>query len=262
MEGAALATAIARLLEMLIILFEVFGLRNKIAGSLKDFFGYSRDLATRIVKNALPTTTNETLWGIGTSLYIAAFARIGIAEGAAVQACNTINNMFTLAAFSVGDAILILVGQKLGEGKPELAYTMSKKMIKIGLVIGIVMGAGVIAAGEPLLSLFSFSRQGEEYAFRILIIYGLTMWLTIYNATHVTGTLRCGGDTKFAMVTETATVWLIGVPLAFITSLYLQWPIYLAVLAVRLEEAVKGVFLTKRYFSKKWLRNVIKDIDD
>ena len=110
-EGAALATAIARLLEMLIILFEVFGLRNKIAGSLKDFFGYSRDLATRIVKNALPTTTNETLWGIGTSLYIAAFARIGIAEGAAVQACNTINNMFTLAAFSVGDAILILVGQ-------------------------------------------------------------------------------------------------------------------------------------------------------
>ena len=156
-EGAALATAIARLLEMLIILFEVFGLRNKIAGSLKDFFGYSRDLATRIVKNALPTTTNETLWGIGTSLYIAAFARIGIAEGAAVQACNTINNMFTLAAFSVGDAILILVGQKLGEGKPELAYTMSKKMIKIGLVIGIVMGAGVIAAGEPLLSLFSFS---------------------------------------------------------------------------------------------------------
>mgnify|MGYP000004716642 FL=1 len=261
-EGAALATAIARLLEMLIILFEVFGLRNKIAGSLKDFFGYSRDLATRIVKNALPTTTNETLWGIGTSLYIAAFARIGIAEGAAVQACNTINNMFTLAAFSVGDAILILVGQKLGEGKPELAYTMSKKMIKIGLVIGIVMGAGVIAAGEPLLSLFSFSRQGEEYAFRILIIYGLTMWLTIYNATHVTGTLRCGGDTKFAMVTETATVWLIGVPLAFITSLYLQWPIYLAVLAVKLEEAVKGIFLTKRYFSKKWLRNVIKDIDD
>ena len=261
-EGAALATAIARLLEMLIILFEVFGLRNKIAGSLKDFFGYSRDLATRIVKNALPTTTNETLWGIGTSLYIAAFARIGIAEGAAVQACNTINNMFTLAAFSVGDAILILVGQKLGEGKPELAYTMSKKMIKIGLVIGIVMGAGVIAAGEPLLSLFSFSRQGEEYAFRILIIYGLTMWLTIYNATHVTGTLRCGGDTKFAMVTETATVWLIGVPLAFITSLYLQWPIYLAVLAVKLEEAVKGIFLTKRYFSKKWLRNVIKDIGD
>ena len=261
-EGAALATAIARLFEMLIILFEVFVLKNKIAGRFREFFGYSREIAFKIVKNALPTTTNETLWGIGTSLYIAAFSRIGIAEGAAIQACNTINNMFAMAAFSIGDAILILVGQKLGEGKTELAYNMSKKMVKMGLVIGILFGVGVIMAGEPLLSLFKFSEEGADYALKILIIYGATMWLTVYNAMHVTGTLRCGGDTKFAMITETSTVWLIGVPMAFITSLYFQFPIYLAVLAVKMEEAVKGIFLTKRYFSRKWLKNVINEIDD
>ena len=170
-EGAALATAIARLFEMLIILFEVFVLKNKIAGRFREFFGYSREIAFKIVKNALPTTTNETLWGIGTSLYIAAFSRIGIAEGAAIQACNTINNMFAMAAFSIGDAILILVGQKLGEGKTELAYNMSKKMVKMGLVIGILFGVGVIMAGEPLLSLFKFSEEGADYALKILIIY-------------------------------------------------------------------------------------------
>lgn len=261
-RGAALATAIARALEMCIILFEIFGLKNKLAGSLKEFFGYSKELALKIVRNALPTTANETLWGIGTSLYIAAFARIGISEGAAIQACNTINNMFAMAAFSIGDAVLILVGHKLGEGKTELAYNMSKKMVKIGIVIGVCFGAGVIAAGKPLLSLFDFSQAGADYAFKILIIYGATMWLSIYNGIHVTGTLRCGGDTKFAMLTETATVWLIGVPLAFITSLYLQLPIYLAVLAVKSEEAVKAVFLTKRYFSRKWLKNVITGIDN
>ena len=261
-EGAALATAIARLLEMLIILFEVFVLKNKIAGHFREFFSYSKELAARIIRNALPTTANETLWGIGTSMYVAAFARIGISEGAAVQACNTINNMFALAAFSIGDAVLILVGQKLGEGKTELAYNMSRKMIRMGLIVGAVFGAGVIIAGEPLLSLFSFSEQGAAYAFKILIVYGATMWLTLYNAIHVTGTLRCGGDTKFAMITETGTVWLIGVPLAFITSLYLHMPIYLAVLAVKIEEVVKAVFLTKRYYSRKWLKTVIKGIDD
>lgn len=261
-EGAALATAIARLLEMLIILFEVFVLKNKIAGHFREFFSYSKELAARIIRNALPTTANETLWGIGTSMYVAAFARIGISEGAAVQACNTINNMFALAAFSIGDAVLILVGQKLGEGKTELAYNMSRKMIRMGLIVGAVFGAGVIIAGEPLLSLFSFSEQGAAYAFRILIVYGATMWLTLYNAIHVTGTLRCGGDTKFAMITETGTVWLIGVPLAFITSLYLHMPIYLAVLAVKIEEVVKAIFLTRRYYSRKWLKTVIKGIDD
>lgn len=259
-QGAALATSIARFLEMSIILFIVFGRKNIVAGKLSEYFIYNRELAGRIIRNALPTTINETMWGLGTSLYVAAFARIGITAGAAIQACNTISNMFSLAAFSVGDAVLILVGQKLGEGKTELAYAMSKKMVAFGLVIGIIMGLGVIAAGEPLLSLFEFTEEGADAAMKILIVYGLTMGLNLYNGIHITGTLRCGGDTRFAMFTEVGTVWLIGVPMAFLTSLYLGWPIYFALLAVKLEELVKGIILTKRYLSKKWVKNVIHDI--
>lgn len=259
-QGAALATSIARFIEMSIILFIVFGRKNIVAGRLSEYFSYGKDLALRIVKNALPTTINETMWGLGTSLYVAAFARIGITAGAAIQACNTISNMFSLAAFSVGDAVLILIGQKLGEGKTELAYEMSKKMVVIGLVVGIIMGLGVIAAGEPLLSLFEFTDEGADAAMKILIVYGATMGLNLYNGIHITGTLRCGGDTRFAMFTEVGTVWLIGVPMAFITSLYLGWPVYFALLAVKTEELVKGIILTKRYLSKKWLNSVIKGI--
>lgn len=259
-QGAALATSIARFVEMSIILFIVFGRKNMVAGKPSEYFSYGKELAVRIVKNALPTTINETMWGLGTSLYVAAFARIGITAGAAIQACNTISNMFSLAAFSVGDAVLILVGQKLGEGKPELAYEMSKKMVAAGLVIGAIAGIGLIAAGEPLLSLFEFTEEGHDAAMKILIVYGALMWLNLYNGIHITGTLRCGGDTRFAMFTEVGTVWLIGVPAAFITSLYFGWPVYFALLAVKGEELVKGIILTKRYLSKKWLKNVIKDI--
>lgn len=260
-RGAALATCIARLLEMLLILYIVFVRKNMLAGRPSEFFSYGRELVIRIVRNALPTTANETMWSIGMSLYIAAFARIGITEGAAVQACNTINNLFILAAFSIGDAVLILVGQKLGEGKAELAYQMSKKMTVMGIIVGLVMGAGLIICGEPILQLFSFTEAGKACAEKILIVYGATLVLSLYNGIQVTGNLRCGGDTKYAMIVETGTVWIIGVPLAFITSLYLHWPVYFAVLAVKIEEAVKACFLTRRFFSRKWLNNVIRDID-
>ena len=119
-------------------------------------------------------------------MYVAAFARIGITAGAAIQACNTINNLFTLAAFSIGDAILILAGQKLGEGKKEEAFEMSAKMIKMGLVVGVLMGVGIILLGEPILSLFTFTREGADYAGKILIVYGAALWLTLYNAMHIT----------------------------------------------------------------------------
>lgn len=260
-NGAALATCIARLLEMLLILYVVFVRKNIISGRVSEFMGYGRELVVRIVRNSLPTTANETLWSVGMAFYVAAFSRIGITEGAAIQACNTINNLFIMAAFSVGDAVLILVGQKLGEGRIELAYQMSKKMTAVGIVIGLIMGGGLIICGDPILQLFTFTPAGQDCAEKILIVYGATLVISLYNGIHVTGNLRCGGDTKYAMIVETGTVWIIGVPLAFITSLVLHWPVYFAVLAVKLEEAVKSVFLTQRFFSKKWLNNVIKDID-
>lgn len=257
--GAALATVIARILELTLSLYVIFGRNNMLRGPIKEFFGFHRDLAVKIVKNAVPTTINETMWGLGTALYVAAFARIGVTEGAAVQACNTINNLFTLAAFSVGDAVLILVGQKLGEGKLDYAYALAKKLVKIGLVIGLCGGAMLIAFGKPLLGLFDFTEQGAHYAFLILLVYGGCMWLSVYNGIIITGVLRCGGDTRFAMLAEVLSVWCIGVPMAFFTALVLHWPIHLAVLAVKLEEAVKGAVLTKRFFSKKWVRNVVSE---
>lgn len=260
--GAALATALARILELTLSLYVVFGRNNIIRGPIREFFGFHKDLALKIVKNAVPTTINESMWGLGTALYIAAFARIGVTEGAAVQACNTINNLFILAAFSVGDAVLILVGQKLGEGKLDYAYRLAKKLVVIGLVIGACGGMLLILLGKTLLGLFDFTEQGAHYAFLILIVYGCSMWLSVYNGVIITGVLRCGGDTRFAMLAEVLSVWCIGVPMAFFASLVLRWPIYLAVLAVKLEEVVKGLALTKRFFSKKWVRNVVMESNE
>ena len=258
--GAALATVISRCVEMTIILFLVFGRRNVIAGPLREFFSFNRQLAGRIVRNAIPTTINESMWGLGTALYVAAFARISITAGAAVQACNTINNLFSMAAFSIGDAVLILVGQKLGEGKKDEAYEMSKILLKLAVLIGLVLGALTLCFGKPILGLFDFSAEGAADAWHILIVYAATLFMEVYNGTQVTGCLRCGGDTRFAMITEVSAVWLIGVPAAFITSLWLGWPVWAAVLAVKLEGVVKGVILTLRYLSKKWLNTVIEGI--
>lgn len=259
-QGAALATVIARIVEMGIILFVVFGRNNIIKGHPKEFFSYSKDLARRIIKNAIPTTINETMWGLGTAMYVAAFARISVTAGAAYQACNTISNLFSMLAFSVGDAALILIGEKLGEGKKEIAYDMARKMLMLGVAVGVLLGGISIALGKPILGLFNFTPEGADMAWKTFIVISVLLWLEVYNAIIVTGILRCGGDTVFAAASEVGTVWLIGVPAAFITSLKLGWPIYFAVLAVRMEAVVKGIVLTARFRSRKWVKNIIKGL--
>ena len=156
----------------------------------------------RIVKNAFPTTCNELFWSIGTSLYVAAFSRIGTTSYASFQAAQSINSIFSFAAFSIGDATLILVGEKLGEGDKEYAYALGKKLLKIGTIFGVLFGLLVVAFAYPMIHLFALSATGKAYGFKILLVYGLTMGLNLYDGINITGILRGGGDTRFAMTAK------------------------------------------------------------
>lgn len=258
--GAGLATSVSRLLQLVVLVIVIFAKKNALAGPAKEFFCWSGAFAKKIINNSIPTTLNEALWGLGMAMYTAAFARIGITQYASIQAANTIQNVFQLAAFSMGDAILILVGQKLGQGKLQEAYGLARKLLKITVAVGILFGALLVLLSKPIISLFNFTSLGTHYTFLILLVYGLTMVLTIYNGVNITGVLRCGGDTKFAMFSEISTVWLIGVPVAFFATLVLHWPVFLCVLAVKIEEFVKCFILTWRFLSRRWVNNVIDDI--
>lgn len=258
--GAAVGTAVARCLEVLIAITFVMRKSNCFHGTIKEFFGWNKDIVIRMLKNSTPTTLNEFLWQLGQSMYVAAFSRIGTTAYAAFQAAAAINSLFSYAAFSIGDATLILVGEKLGEGKKEETYVLAKKLLKIGTIFGVAVGLLLIVCATPLVGLFNLTALGKTYCFRILLVYGLCMGLSLYNGINITGTLRGGGDTKFAMIAESSCVWAVAVPLAFFSALVLKLPIFLAVLVVRLEDVVKCLILTKRFLSKKWMNNVISGL--
>lgn len=258
--GAALATLIARCIELFLVIFMVFVRKNIVAGHFREYFGWTKELVNKILRNAIPTTMNEALWGLGTALCIAAYARVGVSEYAAVQASDTINRLFTMAAFSVGDAALILVGQKLGEGKLDFAYALARKMLHVGMGIGVIFGIMLITCAKPLISMFDLTPKGQEYAWYILVIYALFMWLTVHNGTCITGILRSGGDTVCAMLIEMGSIWLYAVPMAFIAALGLHLPIYFVILLVKLEDVIKFGIVVKRFHSKKWAKNVVHGV--
>ncbi|MBR0600420.1 MATE family efflux transporter [Sinanaerobacter chloroacetimidivorans] len=259
-HGAALATAISRSLELILILYVVFGRKNLIAGRLSEFFGWYRPLAAKILVTAIPVMINETMWSLGMATYNAAYGRMGVTEFAAIQASNTINTMFILAIFSLGDALLILVGQRIGMGEMDYAFALAKRLLRIGICVGAVSGALLIFSSQFIIRLFNFTPEGLHYALLIIAIYGTFMPLKVFNGLNIVGTMRCGGDTKCAMYIEVGSVWLIGVPMVFLGALYLQLPIYFVVLMAQTEEVVKGLICIQRFRSKKWLNNLVHDI--
>ena len=259
-SGASLATMIARTLEILTVLTVVFVFKNRVAAGLSVYFSWSRELFLHVIRNAVPTMLNETLWGLGNAMYVAAYARLGVTAYAAVQVGTVINSLFSMAGFSLGDAALILVGEKLGEGDTKYALELGKKILKTAIVTGIIFGIGLIAVSQKLVPLFDLTEKGREYAIIIIAIDAIFLALVLYNGICVVGLVRAGGDTLFAMLIETGSIWLYAVPMAFATALLFHLPVYLVMFCVKTEEILKCAILTKRVISQKWVKNVVSDI--
>lgn len=258
--GAAIGTLSSRIIEVLMNSFFAFRDRNEFFGRPGSYFGWDRELIKRIIKNATPTTLNEFLWSFGQTMYVAAFSRISTTAYAAYQAANSIFNIFNFAAFSIGDAALILIGEKLGEGDMDYTWKLSRHLIKASLIAGVVIGAITILLSGMLSGLFNLTADGKMYTRYILIVFGSTMAADLFNGLQIAGILRAGGDTRFAMISESMCIWFIAVPLAFTAVLVWHLPVHLALLVTRAEMLVRGTILAKRYMSKKWMNTVINDL--
>lgn len=258
--GAALGTLSARIVEVVLNAYFGFRRSNEFYGSIRSYFGWDPELVRRVIKNSTPTTINEFFWGFGQTMYVAAFSRISTTAYAAYQAANTIFNIFNFATFSIGDAALILVGEKLGEGEMEYTWKLSRHMIRVCIIVGLSVGLFTAAVAGPLSGLFKLTEEGQMYTRYIIIVLGVTMAGDLFNGLQVAGILRAGGDTKFAMITEMACVWLIAVPLAFIASLVWHLPVHLALLVTRTEIFIRAFIVGKRFYSKKWMNTVITDL--
>ena len=82
--GAALATLIARILEMTLILLTVYVGKTPLACHVRELFGYSKEFLIQFARTSAPVICNEFMWGLGTTIYSMAYGRMGDEAVAAI----------------------------------------------------------------------------------------------------------------------------------------------------------------------------------
>lgn len=257
-EGAALATLVARIVEVVLLLGVIYHKKYVLASRLDEMFKLSHDFVMKFFKTTAPVILNEGFWSLGMTMYSAAYARIGTGAVAAVQIANTVQNLFMVIFFGLGNACAVMIGNKIGANKNETAIEYAKKFSVMGPSLGIFMGLLLILSSRHILRLFNVSSGVGDDVVKILFIISLIMAVKVFNILLVVGILRSGGDTKYSMFLEMGSVWLVGVPLAFLGALYFKLPIYMVVALVSLEEVVKAAVGIPRFISKKWVKNVVE----
>ena len=193
-------------------------------------------------------------------LYSVAYSKAGTSAIPASQIATSTGNFFIMTAVCVAIGASIMLGNELGADNKEVAIDYAKKFSKIVFVVGTLFGILLIFNIPMLLKMFSVSDSLAPDIIKIFVIMGLLMGLKSFNTLLVIGILRSGGDTKYSLFLELGCMWLVSLPLTFIFAIK-GAPIYVLVLITYSEEIVKFIFGVPRALSKKWVANIVKEIN-
>ena len=260
-SGAALATVIARIIELILLITYIYFIKNdyELRFTFKDIKVINKDLVKAYVSKTIPTFLNDTLWAFGTVLYAVAYSRAGTSAIAASQIASSTGNFFIITAVCVAIGSSIMIGNELGADNIEKAIDYSKKFSKLVTIVGLIFGGLLILSIPILLKIFSVSSSLAPDIINIFIIMGILMALKTFNTFIIIGVLRSGGDTKYALFLEMGCMWFVSLPLTFFAA-YKGLPIYILVALTYTEEVAKFIFGVPRVLSKKWAKNIVKDI--
>lgn len=259
-DGAAIATVISRYVEAGIIMICVHTQVDKtpyFRGAWRSL-RVPGSLARKISVKGVPLLINEVLWAAGQALLVQCYSLRGYHVVAAVNICNSIGQVFTIAFVTMGTAIGIIVGQLLGAGKVEEAKDTDRKLIVFSELVCVIVMLVFASVSEIFPRIYNTSDEIRLLASRLILITAGLMPINCYaNAAYFT--LRSGGKTYVTFLFDSVYACLVVAPIAFVLSRYTGLPIlllYFCCLALDVGKCIIGFFMIH---SGVWVQNIVKD---
>lgn len=256
-EGAAIGTASGWILELILLFGLIYAQKTPLAASFQEIFIFEFAFFARVIKTTLPAIANELFWSVGITTYNAIYAHIGTDSIAAVNVNITIEDLAFVVFIGLGNACGVMVGNRIGAGKSDEAYEIVRRIAILSVLSAWVIGLIILISRDAVVSLYNLSPSGEHNVRMLMLVMAGAFWIRMFNFVTFIGALRAGGDTRFSLLMEIFSIWVIGVPVAYLGAFVLDLPVYLVYLLVMLEELFKVFISLWRIRSGKWIHDLV-----
>lgn len=256
-QGAALGTVLAQCFAVAVYTIHGFITKQPFLGSFTEMFSFDRSFVMPILRKIAPLIFNETLFGFGSTLFVKAFGVLGTQAMDAYYVGNQISNVFLFVVYGYGNAISVLLGGILGQGKIEEARREGDYYCGLSAILAVVLVTAMIVFAGPMVSIFQLQDPVViGYAEALVMVFAVKISMRLFNF-MIFSVLRSGGDSKIISVLDSDIMWVIGIPLAFIcVHLFKMQDIALVFLVVQLEQLVRLVIGMKRFNSGLWANDL------
>ena len=258
-RGAAIATSIARFVEVLLVLYENRRFKE-VRLHLQDILYGDRSLFRQFRRHTAPVLANELSWGLGVTMFSVIMGHLGSDAVAANAIGQIVKNIAACFCNGLGVGAGIMIGNLLGAGKLEQAKEEGGRLVRVSAVSGIVSGL-VLLVCSPLVMQFAghLNEAAQKYLRFMLYVCCYYMVGKSVNGTVIAGIFCAGGDTRFGLVCDTVNMWCVIVPLGLLAAFVFKWPVPVVYFLLNLDEFTKMPAEWVHYHKYKWVRNLTNE---
>jgi MATE family multidrug resistance protein len=214
------------------------------------------ELMGRLMWYGLPTGLQWALEGLAFTVFVLLIGRMGAAEQSATSIAVTINMVAFLPMMGVGQAVEILVGQRLGQDRPDLAERTTYAGYYVACAYMAVCALLFVLTPVMFVAPFENSHEPEKWAPVAAMVPVILRFVAVYSLFDSINAvfsfaLRGAGDTRFVTAVSLSLAWpLMVLPTwwALETGRGLYWPWGFASAYII---AMAGVFVL-RFRHGKW----------
>lgn len=261
-RGAALATLIARGVELLLVLVYVLCIDRKLRIRLKDLAGAGMALWRDYIRVSVPVILSGGSWGIAMFIQAAVIGRLGTSAIAANSIAGTLFQLVSVVAYAGASASAVLTGKLVGAGEIEELKPKVNAMQVIFLFIGLLTGATLLLLKGWIVSLYDVSEEARNLAIQFLLVLSVTSVGTAYQCSCLTGIVRGGGNPRFVFYNDLIFMWGLVLPASLLGAFVWKLPPVWVFALLKSDQILKCFVAAVEVNRYKWVRKLTQPAPD
>lgn len=262
-QGAALATLLARVIEMGLVWVYTFSIQKRFIIKPRDLMKGDRLLLKDYARYGLPVALVDAQWaivGVFKSMIVGRLGERMIAANSVAESMMQLGMIFTS---SLAGGACVVIGKTVGAGDYDRTRAYSKTIQLMFLMIGVVMAAIVFLLRVPFASAYAGLSEGtRQLAVQMIALGAITLIGTTYHASCFVGINRGAGDSRFVMIVDMICGWLIVLPVSYLAAFVWKLPPQWVFLMIRVDQLFKWIIAFFRLRGDKWIKNVTRGDGD
>ena len=257
-EGAAIATLISRVAELIAVLIYVLVADKKLKLKINDVLKLEKNYVKDYIKAGLPLIGSGGSWGIAMTVQTAIIGRLGAAAIGANAVAAPIFQVVSVLYTSSGNASSVLIGKTVGENDIPRVKKYAKKLQIMYIIIGLLSSAALLLSRDLIISLYDVSAETAALSVTFINILAVTVIGSAYEAPCLCGIVSGGGDTRFVFKNDIIFMWCIVLPLAFLSAFVFKWPVAATFFILKSDQLTKCLVAIPKVNRFKWIKTLTR----